>query len=108
MILAQGAKTGLLGHYNCLGIGVGPANLSLAALMHGHPEIRNLFVDKKESFGWHDGQLMPNTAIQVSMLKDLVSLSAPTSEFTFISYLHESGRLYHYLNAQFDAVPRKE
>src|SRR4051812_18382005 len=35
-------------HYRCIGIGVGPANLSLAALMHSHPEITNLFVDKKE------------------------------------------------------------
>jgi lysine N6-hydroxylase len=95
-------------HYRCVGIGVGPANLSLAALMHSHPEITNLFVDKKERFGWHDGQQIPNTTIQVSMLKDLVSLSEPTSEYSFLSYLHESGRLYHYLNAQFDAVPRQE
>jgi len=76
--------------------------------MHGHREITNLFVDKKESFGWHDGQQMANTTIQVSMLKDLVSLSEPTSDYSFLSYLHESGRLYHYLNAQFDAVPRQE
>jgi lysine N6-hydroxylase len=76
--------------------------------MDGHPEITNLFVDRKESFGWHDGQQMANTTIQVSMLKDLVSLSEPTSDYSFISYLHESGRLYHYLNAQFDAVPRQE
>jgi lysine N6-hydroxylase len=95
-------------HYRCVGIGVGPANLSLAALMHGYPEISNLFVDKKERFGWHDGQQMSNATIQVSMLKDLVSLSQPTSEYSFISYLHDSGRLYHFLNAKFDAVPRQE
>lgn len=76
--------------------------------MHGHPELANVFVDKKESFGWHDGQQMPNATIQVSMLKDLVTLSQPTNEFSFLAYLHESGRLYHYLNAQFDAVPRQE
>jgi lysine N6-hydroxylase len=95
-------------HYRCIGIGVGPANLSLAALMRSHPEITNLFLDKKERFGWHDGQQIANTTIQVSMLKDLVSLSEPTSEYSFLSYLHESGRLYHYINAQFDAVPRQE
>jgi lysine N6-hydroxylase len=76
--------------------------------MHSRPEITNLFVDKKQSFGWHDGQQMANTTIQVSMLKDLVSLSEPTSRYSFLSYLHECGRLYHYLNAQFDAVPRQE
>jgi lysine N6-hydroxylase len=87
---------------------VGPANLSLAALMYSHPEITNLFLDKKECFGWHDGQQLADTSIQVSMLKDLVSLSEPTNEFSFLSYLHELGRLYHFLNARFDAVPRQE
>lgn len=108
MILIHGAGIDQRRHYRCVGIGVGPANLSLAALMHGHPELTNIFVDKKETFGWHDGQQMPNTTIQVSMLKDLVTLSQPTNEFSFLAYLHESGRLYHYLNAQFDAVPRQE
>jgi lysine N6-hydroxylase len=76
--------------------------------MRRHPDITNLFVDKKPRFGWHDGQQISNTTIQVSMFKDLVSLAQPTSEYSFLSYLHESGRLYHYLNAQFDAVPRQE
>lgn len=76
--------------------------------MRRHPKITNLFVDKNERFEWHDGQQIPDTTIQVSMVKDLVSLAQPTSEYSFLSYLHESGRLYHYLNAQFDAVPRQE
>lgn len=95
-------------HYRCVGIGVGPANLSLASLMHSHPEITNLFLDRKESFGWHDGQQLPDTTIQVSMHKDLVSLSEPTSAFSFLAYLYELGRVYHFLNARFDAVPRQE
>ncbi len=76
--------------------------------MHGHPEITNLFLDKKECFGWHDGQQMADATIQVSMMKDLVTLSEPTSKYSFLSYLHELGRMYHFLNAQFDAVPRRE
>jgi len=95
-------------HYRCVGIGVGPANLSLASLMCSHPEITNIFLDKKESFGWHDGQQMPYASIQVPMLKDLVSLSEPTNAYSFLAYLHELGRIYHFLNAQFDAVPRQE
>src|ERR1700683_1353400 len=95
-------------HYHCVGIGVGPANLSLASLMHGHPEITNLFLDKKESFGWHDGQQIPGATIQVSMLKDLVSLSQPTNAYSFPAYLCDQGRVYHFLNAQFEAVPREE
>jgi lysine N6-hydroxylase len=95
-------------HYNCLGIGVGPANLSLASLLHGRPEVRNLFIDRKEAFGWHDSQQIPGATLQVSMFKDLVSLSDPRSPFSFLSYLHDQGRVYHFLNARFDDVPRLE
>lgn len=94
--------------YDCVGIGVGPANLSLASLLHRYPEIPNLFLDRRKEFGWHDGQQIPNTTVQVSMLKDLVSLADPTNRFSFLSYLHEQGRIYHFVNAQFDAVPRQE
>ncbi|MER7395554.1 SidA/IucD/PvdA family monooxygenase [Streptomyces sp. NPDC000151] len=94
--------------YHCVGVGVGPANLSLASLLHGRPEVRNLFLDRKESFGWHDDQQIPGTTLQVSMFKDLVSLSDPKSPFSFLSYLHDQGRVYHFLNAQFADVPRLE
>jgi lysine N6-hydroxylase len=95
-------------HYTCVGIGVGPANLSLACLAHPHPEVTNRFFERKPAFGWHDGQQIPGASLQVSMLKDLVSLSDPTNAFSFLNYLHEQGRTYHYLNARFDAVPRLE
>jgi lysine N6-hydroxylase len=42
------------------------------------------------------------------MLKDLVSLADPTNRFSFLSYLHAHGKIYHFINAQFDAVPRRE
>lgn len=95
-------------HYTCLGIGAGPANLSLASLLHGHPEVSNLFLDRRDSFGWHDGQQIPGATLQVSLFKDLVSLTDPTNPYSFLSYLHEHGRIYHFLNAQFAAVPRME
>ncbi|MCX5011187.1 MULTISPECIES: lysine N(6)-hydroxylase/L-ornithine N(5)-oxygenase family protein [unclassified Streptomyces] len=95
-------------HYRCIGIGVGPANLSLASLLHGRPEVNNLFIDRKEAFGWHDNQQIPGATLQVSMFKDLVSLADPQSPFSFLSYLHDQGRVYHFLNAQFADVPRLE
>ncbi|MGP3948148.1 lysine N(6)-hydroxylase/L-ornithine N(5)-oxygenase family protein [Streptomyces sp. 7N604] len=95
-------------HYRCIGVGVGPANLSLASLLHGHAEVSNLFVDRKAAFGWHDGQQLPGTTLQVSLFKDLVSLADPTNPFSFLAYLHAQGRVYHFLNAQFSAVPRQE
>ncbi|MEU6917434.1 lysine N(6)-hydroxylase/L-ornithine N(5)-oxygenase family protein [Streptomyces olindensis] len=95
-------------YYRCLGIGVGPANLSLASLLHDRPGVPNLFLDQKDQFGWHDGQQMPGASLQVSLLKDLVLLSDPTNGFSFLSYLHEQGKIYHFINAQYDAVPRME
>ncbi|MDA5283062.1 lysine N(6)-hydroxylase/L-ornithine N(5)-oxygenase family protein [Streptomyces sp. NPDC054904] len=95
-------------HVRCLGVGVGPANLSLASLLHSMPDVPNLFLDRKESFGWHDGQQIPGTTLQVSQFKDLVSLADPASPFSFLAYLHAKGRVYHFLNAQFDDVPRLE
>ncbi|MEU4878367.1 SidA/IucD/PvdA family monooxygenase [Streptomyces sp. NPDC021608] len=95
-------------HHGCIGIGVGPANLSLACLLHDDPEIPTLFLDQKGLFTWHDGQQLPDTTLQVSMLKDLVSLADPTNRFSFLSYLHEQGKIYHFVNAQFDAMPRRE
>jgi lysine N6-hydroxylase len=94
--------------YRCVGIGVGPANLSLASLLHGHRDVPNLFLDRKPEFGWHDGQQMPGSSLQVSLFKDLVTLSDPTSPFSFLSYLHDQGKIYHFVNAQFEAVPRQE
>ncbi len=76
--------------------------------MYSHPEITNVFLDRKKSFGWHDGQQIPGATIQVSMLKDLVSLSEPTNEYSFLAYLTELGRIFPFLNAQFESVPREE
>nr|QCT05759.1 Tri26 [Kitasatospora aureofaciens] len=95
-------------HYRCLGVGVGPANLSLAAMLHSRKEVSHLFLDRKGSFSWHDGQQMPGNTLQVSLFKDLVTLADPQNPYSFLAYLHEQGRLYHFLNAQFDAVPRVE
>lgn len=95
-------------HFRCVGVGVGPANLSLASILHRHPEVSNLFLDKVDRFGWHDGQQIPGATLQVSMLKDLVSLTDPTNPFSFLAYLHEQGRIYHFINAQFSAIPRQE
>lgn len=94
--------------YKCIGIGVGPSNLSLAAFLHGHADTPALFLDRKPGFGWHDGQQVPGAGLQVSMFKDLVSLVDPTNPFSFTAYLTEMGRMYHFLNAGFDAVPRLE
>ena len=66
------ARVGPPGHYRCVGIGAGPANLSLASLLYSYPDMSNLFLEQKDDFGWHDGQQVPRASLQVSFCKDLV------------------------------------
>ncbi|MBR1217849.1 SidA/IucD/PvdA family monooxygenase [Bradyrhizobium sp. U87765 SZCCT0131] len=94
--------------YRCVGIGVGPSNLSVASLLHDREGISNVFFDRKPKFSWHDGMQFPEANLQVAIFKDLVTLADPTNSFSFISYLHSQGRIYHFLNARFESVPRRE
>ncbi|WP_346827479.1 lysine N(6)-hydroxylase/L-ornithine N(5)-oxygenase family protein [Serratia inhibens] len=95
-------------HYQCVGVGCGPSNLSMAALLHGNKEIKSIFFDAKKEFSWHDGMMMRNSDLQVSLFKDLVTLADPCNKFSFISYLHQHNRLYQFLNARFEQMSRQE
>lgn len=99
---------GTSSHYQCVGVGVGPSNLSMASLLDKHDGIRNAFFDRKPEFSWHDQMQFPGADLQVSWIKDLVSLADPTNRFSFLAYLHSKGRIYHFLNARFDKVARAE
>ncbi|MCA1552342.1 SidA/IucD/PvdA family monooxygenase [Bradyrhizobium sp. BRP19] len=87
--------------YQCVGIGVGPSNLSLASLLYPYKGVLSAFFDRKPEFAWHDGMYFPGATLQVSLFKDLVTLSDPTNPFSFISYLHAEGKIHHFLNARF-------
>jgi L-ornithine N5-oxygenase len=89
--------------YDLVGVGFGPSNLALAIAVHEHnaqpgEPVSALFLERQESFGWHRGMLIEDATMQVSFLKDLVTLRNPTSSFTFLSYLHERGRLIDFIN----------
>jgi lysine N6-hydroxylase len=94
--------------YDLVGIGIGPSNLSLAALLEPHPELRVRFFDRRPEFQWHPGLLFPGATIQVSFMKDLVTLADPTSRFSFLSFLKAKHRLYRFINAEFERVHRRE
>jgi len=91
-----------------VGIGAGPANLSLAALFPTTPTVRMALFDRQPGPAWHDRLLHPGVRMQTSWLKDLVSLVAPQHELTFLNYLVSSGRMFALLNSQFDVIPRRE
>lgn len=94
--------------YDAIGVGIGPFNLSAAALCAVIQDLRTLFVDRSASFAWHPGLLISGSTIQTSHLKDLVTLADPTSPYSFLSYLHAKKRMYRFITADFDGVERAE
>ena len=96
------------GLLDVVGIGVGPANLSLAALLHPVAEIGALFLEARDDFAWHPGLLMSESTLQSSYLKDLVSLVDPCNPFSFFNFLVKNRRVYRFLVANLPSVSRRE
>jgi lysine N6-hydroxylase len=97
-----------LPYYHTVGVGAGPANLSLAALFESSTTERIALFDRQSGPYWHNRLLHSGVRMQTSWLKDLVSLVAPRHELTFLNYLVTTGRTYALMNAQFDVIPRLE
>ena len=91
---------------DAVGVGAGPFNLSLAALL-APTGFNARFFDKSPEFEWHPGLLFPEATIQVSYLKDLVTLVDPTSQYSFLAFLRAHKRLYRFINRS-QPVSRKE
>ena len=91
-----------------IGIGVGPFNLSIAALLEQVPSLTSCFLEHKESFIWHEGLMLPNTYMQTSYLKDLVTAVAPESPYSFIAYLVRNKKFYRFLNTEQKTITRAE
>ncbi|GAA0618371.1 lysine N(6)-hydroxylase/L-ornithine N(5)-oxygenase family protein [Sporichthya brevicatena] len=86
------------GTFDLIGVGAGPSNLALAIAVAERAESRALFLERSVRFGWHRDMLLDDTTMQVSFLKDLVTLRNPTSDFSFLSYLHARARLVDFIN----------
>ncbi|KOO52720.1 lysine N(6)-hydroxylase/L-ornithine N(5)-oxygenase family protein [Priestia koreensis] len=94
--------------YDVIGIGLGPTNLGLAALLEEVSSTKALFFEEKESFVWHPGLLLEETTLQVPFMADLATMANPKSEFTFLNYLHETGKLYLFFSYNEFTIPRTE
>jgi L-ornithine N5-oxygenase len=90
-------------------VGFGPASLAIAIALHdaldprlsrssarSHPKV--CFLEKQKQFSWHSGMLLPGSKMQISFIKDLATLRDPRSEFTFLNYLQNKGRLVRFSN----------
>ncbi|ALF60925.1 lysine N(6)-hydroxylase/L-ornithine N(5)-oxygenase family protein [Psychrobacter urativorans] len=91
-----------------IGIGLGPFNLSLAALLSNQPNITSKFFEQKSEFNWHKGMIFPHTTLQVPFMADLVTLIDPTSRYTFLNYLHIQHRLLKFYFLEDFEIYRKE
>lgn len=86
-----------------IGIGFGPSNLALAIALDemaakcGRP-LNALFLERQPDYHWHGDTLVAQSEMQISFLKDLVSLRNPTSYFSFLNYLHLHRRLIDFIN----------
>ena len=81
-----------------IGVGVGPANLSLASLLttareRGLTSITAAFFECEASVFWHSLQMFPGSQMQTEFYRDLVTPIDPTSKFSFLNYLKVHARL---------------
>ncbi|EGT5746770.1 lysine 6-monooxygenase, partial [Cronobacter dublinensis subsp. dublinensis] len=94
--------------YDFIGIGIGPFNLSIAALAEGLDGFSSLFLERKPHFSWHPGMMVPDCHMQTSFLKDLVSAVEPTNRYSFLNYLVQRKKFYRFLTTEQRTVSREE
>nr|WP_042441995.1 SidA/IucD/PvdA family monooxygenase [Streptacidiphilus jiangxiensis] len=94
--------------HDLVGVGLGPFNLSLAALADRVPGLRSVFLEAKPEFSWHPGLMIEGARMQVPFLADLVSLVDPTSPWSFLAYLGDRDRLFPFYFAEQWHLTRRE
>ncbi|MEU1125235.1 lysine N(6)-hydroxylase/L-ornithine N(5)-oxygenase family protein [Streptomyces sp. NPDC005899] len=99
--------------HDLIGIGFGPSNVAMAIAISEHNArtgaqdeadggapgtVSAHFFEQQPRFGWHRGMLIDDATMQVSFLKDLVTLRNPSSEYSFLCYLKGKDRLVDFIN----------
>lgn len=94
--------------FDLIGVGVGPFNLGLAALLDPIETLQVKFFEAKNCFNWHEGLLLEDCHLQVPFMADLVTMVDPKSPYSYLNYLHEHGRLFHFYFYENFHIPRIE
>ncbi|WP_435180974.1 lysine N(6)-hydroxylase/L-ornithine N(5)-oxygenase family protein [Halorussus sp. AFM4] len=95
--------------HDIVGVGLGPFNLGLAAMLDGVEEdVDAAFLERDSEFHWHEGMLLNGTTLEVPFLADLVTLADPTNPNSYLNYLREMGRIYEFYFYETFQVPRRE
>jgi len=88
--------------YNTVGIGFGPSNISLAIALEERGSTGqssgHVFFDTRIEPDWHPGLMYPESTMQISFLKDLITMVNPKSRYTFLNYLQTKGRIHEFIN----------
>ncbi|NRQ48623.1 lysine N(6)-hydroxylase/L-ornithine N(5)-oxygenase family protein [Aeromicrobium stalagmiti] len=95
-------------------IGLGPFNLGLACLAEPVDGLDGIVLESRDDFSWHPGMMLQDATLQVPFMADLVTMADPTSRYSFLNYLKQTGRLYPFyiresfypLRAEYDAYCR--
>jgi lysine N6-hydroxylase len=96
-----------------IGVGAGPTNLSLAALIEtararGSIHLQSKFFEKNQAVLWHSGQMFPGTLMQTEFYRDLVTPVDPTSPYSFLNYLKVHQRLDQFICSEYICPTRRE
>ena len=110
------------GTHTVVGIGLGPFNLGLAAMLDGvddgsssasqaeaeADDVDAVFLERDAEFNWHEGMLLEGATLEVPFLADLVTLADPTNPHSYLNYLRETGRIYEFYFYETFQTPRRE
>ena len=103
------SHTGETGVHDVVGVGLGPFDLGLAALLDDVAEaVDAVFLERDAEFAWHEGMLLEGTTLEVPFLADLVTLADPTNPHSYLNYLRETDRLYEFYFYETFQTPRRE
>lgn len=94
--------------YDFIGIGIGPFNLSIAALAENITGFSTLFLESKPAFSWHPGLMVPECHMQTGFLKDLVTAVDPTNPYSFLNYLVQHKKFYRFVTTEQQHLSRQE
>jgi lysine N6-hydroxylase len=94
--------------YDIAGVGIGPFNLGLAALLHPIKKLKCIFFEQSPEFHWHPGMMIDGARLQVPYYADLVTMMDPVSPFTYPNFLHEQKDPFQFAIAEQYYPLRKE
>src|SRR5947208_15493697 len=95
--------------FDVIGVGFGPANLSLAiALEERYESLSVRFLEAQVDPVWQGTMLIEGSDIQNHPARDLVTLRNPRSRYSFLNYLFENGRLEAHLNLPVEFPLRRD